>query len=112
MDLEFDPDAVARLQAVVNDANQNAYDIARGIQRRLGEGTDPLSHPDVSDALRQGFARNFAAVQMGQAILLCLQTGVPVRDVLTLLDLEALMDTEKSFDDELTAFLDGDTPHA
>ncbi|MCA0438804.1 MAG: hypothetical protein LCH98_20485 [Actinobacteria bacterium] len=110
MDLEFDPDAVARLEAIVDDANQNVYDIARGIQRRFGEGTDPLGHPEVPEALRQGFARNFAAVQMGQAILLCLKTGVPVRDVLTLLDLEGLMAREKSFDDELNALLghDGD----
>lgn len=103
MDLEFDPNAAARIERIVADANQNVYDIARGIQGRLGEGADPLSHPDVSDALRQAFARNFAAVQMGQAILLCLSSGVPVRDVLVMLDLEGLMATEKSFDDELNA---------
>lgn len=106
MDLEFDPNAAARIERLVNDANQNVYDIVRGIQRRLGEGADPLSHPEVSDVLRKGFARNFAAVQMGQAILLCLQTGVPVRDVLVFLDLEGLVSQEKSFDDELNSLLD------
>ena len=105
MDLEFDPTAAARIERIVADANQNAYDIVRGLQRRLGEDVDPLAHPEVSDALRQGFARNFAAVQMGQAILLCLQTGVPVRDVLVMLDLEGLMEQEKTFDDELQALL-------
>ena len=103
MDLEFDPGAAARIQQIVDDANQNAYDIVRGLQRRFGEDVDPLGHPEVSDALKQGFARNFAAVQMGQAILLCLQTGVPVRDVLVMLDLEGLMEKEKSLDDELDA---------
>ena len=108
MDLEFDPTAAARIERIVADANQNAYDIVRGLQRRLGEDVDPLAHPEVSDALRQGFARNFAAVQMGQAILLCLETGVPVRDVLVLLDLEGLMEKEKSFDDELNSLLSDD----
>ena len=108
MDLEFDPTAAERIQRIVAEANQNAYDIVRGIQRRLGEDVDPLSHPEVSDALKQGFARNFAAVQMGQAILLCLETGVPVRDVLVLLDLEGLMEKEKSFDEELNSLLSDD----
>ena len=108
MDLEFDPTAASRIQRIVGEANQNAYDIVRGVQRRFGEDADPLSHPEVSEALRQGFARNFAAVQMGQAILLCLETGVPVRDVLVMLDLEGLMATEKSFDDELNSLLGGD----
>lgn len=106
MDLEFDPTAVTRLQRLVGEANQNVYDIVRGIHRRLGEDADPISHPEVSDTLRQGFARNFAAVQMGQAILLCLETGVPVRDVLVLLDLEGLMSTKTTFDDDLNALLD------
>lgn len=105
MDLEFDPEAAARIERIVGEANQNAYDIVRGIQRRLGEDVDPLGHPEVSDALKQGLARNFAAVQMGQAILLCLQTGVPVRDVLVMLDLDGLMAREKSFDDELNSLL-------
>ncbi|MDO5626787.1 MAG: hypothetical protein Q4G43_00565 [Mobilicoccus sp.] len=105
MDLEFDPAAVARIERVVADANQNVYDIARGIQRRLGEGADPLSHPEVSDTLRQAFARNFAAVQMGQAILLCLGNGVPVRDVLVMLDLDGLTVTEKTLDEELDDLL-------
>lgn len=108
MDLEFDPAAAERIAKVVDEANQNVYDIARGIQRRFGEGADPLTHPEVSEALRQGFARNFAAVQMGQAILLCLQTGVPVRDVLVLLDLEGLMAREKTFDEELDSLLGDD----
>lgn len=108
MDLEFDPTAATRIRKIVDEANQNAYDIVRGIQRRFGDDVDPLSHPEVSDALKQGFARNFAAVQMGQAILLCLETGVPVRDVLVLLDLEGLMEQEKSFDDELDALLRSD----
>ncbi len=105
MDLEFDPEAAARIERIVGEANQNAYDIVRGIQRRLGEDVDPLGHPEVSDALKQGLARNFAAVQMGQAILLCLQTGVPVRDVLVMLDLDGLMARETSFDDELNSLL-------
>ena len=105
MDLEFDPEAAARIERIVGEANQNAYDIVRGIQRRLGEDVDPLGHPEVSDALKHGLARNFAAVQMGQAILLCLQTGVPVRDVLVMLDLDGLMAREKSFDDELNSLL-------
>lgn len=105
MDLEFDPEAATRIERIVGEANQNAYDIVRGIQRRLGEDVDPLGHPEVSDALKQGLARNFAAVQMGQAILLCLQTGVPVRDVLVMLDLDGLMAREKSFDDELNSLL-------
>lgn len=109
MDLEFDPNAAERIRHVVADANQNVYDIARGIQRRFGEGADPLSHPEVPDALRQGFARNFAVVQMGQAILLCLEAGVPVRDVLVMLDLEGLMEKERSFDEQLSALLDDST---
>lgn len=106
MDLEFDPTAAERIQRVVTEANQNAHDIARGIQRKFGEGTDPFGHPDVPDALKQGFARNFAVVQVGQAILMCLETGVPVRDVLVMLDLEGLMEKEKSFDEQLSALLD------
>lgn len=91
-------DTVKKIASIHADASNHASIVAQAIKASQDEGSQP------STAVQQAFVRNAATAQIAGAMLACIEAGISLSEIRTMVAIDEIIEAE-SPGDKLDDFL-------